>query len=415
MTHGHGHSMQHPSQQHANVHGHSQPHPHPTQHSQHSQHPQHAHSTHPTTHSQHHQVHGHTHTLSGVDPLETTLGPFPCVCVRGLTGVNPAHDVMLMFRDFAMIDVVVMPDTSFGQRQVQIPRDTFVLFANHADFEAALQTRPEQPIGGSRYLEFFQVKRADYYNAVASQFNPRVEMGEGVDMHAQWVGGSPPPQTQHGHRAQPQMMQKGMHHPSHTHGHGHMQHHGKPYSIGAHGHGDFRGQPGTAGSVGSGGPGSGSEPGLAASGSGSSGYKENSGRPRSERGQGGSGGGPSSGNERSGGGRTKGGRQGSGRGGGIQHGDHTGYLRMRGLPFTATKSDIASFFSEYDPVPDSIVLTYRSDGRATGEGYIAFHSPDTAKSAMVLHRNSMGSRYIELFISNKDEHGRAQAREMANR
>ena len=110
-------------------------------------------------------------------------------------------------------------------------------------------------------------------------------------------------------------------------------------------------------------------------------------------------------------GRKGSGGRGSGRGGGIQVGEHTGYLRMRGLPFTSTKKEIFDFFKAYEPVEDSICLTYRSDGRATGEGYILFSTPDNAKEAMALHRNSMGSRYIELFISNKDEHGRAQARE----
>ena len=37
-------------------------------------------------------------------------------------------------------------------------------------------------------------------------------------------------------------------------------------------------------------------------------------------------------------------------------------------------------------------------------------TPDDSKRAMELHRRTMGSRYIELFISNKDEHGRALAR-----
>ena len=97
-------------------------------------------------------------------------------------------------------------------------------------------------------------------------------------------------------------------------------------------------------------------------------------------------------------------------GGGIQIGDHTGFLRMRGLPFSSTKDDIFKFFDSYNPVPDSIVLTYRSDGRATGEAYVGFQSPDDSKRAMELHRKSMGSRYIELFISNKEEHGRALQR-----
>lgn len=97
-------------------------------------------------------------------------------------------------------------------------------------------------------------------------------------------------------------------------------------------------------------------------------------------------------------------------GGGIQIGDHTGFLRMRGLPFSATKEDIISFFVGYNPVPESVVLTYRNDGRATGEAYVGFSSPDDSKRAMELHRRTMGNRYIELFISNKDEQGRALAR-----
>lgn len=97
-------------------------------------------------------------------------------------------------------------------------------------------------------------------------------------------------------------------------------------------------------------------------------------------------------------------------GGGIQIGEHTGFLRMRGLPFSSTKDDIFKFFDGYNPVMDSIVLTYRSDGRATGEAYVGFITPDDSKKAMELHRKSMGTRYIELFISNKDEHGRALQR-----
>ena len=97
-------------------------------------------------------------------------------------------------------------------------------------------------------------------------------------------------------------------------------------------------------------------------------------------------------------------------GGGIQVGEHTGFLRMRGLPFSATKDDIAFFFQAYSPIYDSIVLTYRSDGRATGEAYVGFGSPDDSQRAMELHRKSMGQRYIELFLSNEEEHGRALAR-----
>mmetsp|Transcript_16467 Transcript_16467/g.18410 ORF Transcript_16467/g.18410 Transcript_16467/m.18410 type:complete len:300 (+) Transcript_16467:842-1741(+) len=97
-------------------------------------------------------------------------------------------------------------------------------------------------------------------------------------------------------------------------------------------------------------------------------------------------------------------------GGGIQVGEHTGFLRMRGLPFIASKEDIYVFFEDYNTVSDSIVLTYRSDGRATGEAYVQFETSENSRRAMDLHRKMMGQRYIELFLSNKEEHGRALAR-----
>jgi heterogeneous nuclear ribonucleoprotein F/H len=97
-------------------------------------------------------------------------------------------------------------------------------------------------------------------------------------------------------------------------------------------------------------------------------------------------------------------------GGGIQVGEQTGFLRMRGLPFTASKEDIFKFFVVYNPILDTIVLTYRSDGRATGEAYVGFESPEDSTHAMDLHRKMMGNRYIELFLSNKEEHGRALTR-----
>jgi heterogeneous nuclear ribonucleoprotein F/H len=83
---------------------------------------------------------------------------------------------------------------------------------------------------------------------------------------------------------------------------------------------------------------------------------------------------------------------------------------LRGLPFQASKQDILDFFQEYNPIESSVLLTYRGDGRSTGEGYVAFKDADDAKEAMALHRSTIGSRYIELFISNKEEHARNVAR-----
>ena len=51
---------------------------------------------------------------------------------------------------------------------------------------------------------------------------------------------------------------------------------------------------------------------------------------------------------------------------------------------------------------------YRGDGKPTGEGYIAFAKSDNSKKAiMALDHKYMKDGYIELFISDKDEHVRA--------
>ena len=72
------------------------------------------------------------------------------------------------------------------------------------------------------------------------------------------------------------------------------------------------------------------------------------------------------------------------KGGGVREGiPHTGYIRLRGLPFNTTTEDIMSIFKEYNPKVDSALVTYRFDGRATGEGYVAFDNIDDEHDAKV--------------------------------
>jgi heterogeneous nuclear ribonucleoprotein F/H len=260
----------------------------------------------------------------GGDPLESILGPFPCVRLRNLPHEATLEDVLLFFQGLVVLDVILQGNG-----------EAFVIFANPMDYQMALQ-RDRQSMG-IRYIEVYQGKRHDYYAAIANQhWNAQQQeqnvtsLGLDDDEDSPWNTGPTPAQS---------------------------------LSAGA-------------------------------------GQIEN----RSGYGRKGSG------SSRGGMMTTQGGVQVRRTGGGIQVGEHTGYLRMRGLPFSATKEEIFTFFEGYNPIQESIVLTYRNDGRATGEGYVQFDSPDDAKSAMVLHRKSMGSRYIELFISNKEEHSRAFAR-----
>eukprot|EP00252_Welwitschia_mirabilis_P013501 TRINITY_DN2969_c0_g1_i1.p1 TRINITY_DN2969_c0_g1~~TRINITY_DN2969_c0_g1_i1.p1 ORF type:complete len:264 (-),score=28.74 TRINITY_DN2969_c0_g1_i1:147-938(-) len=77
----------------------------------------------------------------------------------------------------------------------------------------------------------------------------------------------------------------------------------------------------------------------------------------------------------------------------------TGVLKLRGLPFSATPQDIVDFFREFDISEDDVCIVSNADGRATGEAFVSFRSPEDSKAAMKKDRMTIGSRYVELFPS----------------
>ncbi|KAL5178166.1 Epithelial splicing regulatory protein 2 [Glycine soja] len=83
--------------------------------------------------------------------------------------------------------------------------------------------------------------------------------------------------------------------------------------------------------------------------------------------------------------------------------EHTGVLRLRGLPFSASKDDIMEFFKDFGLPEDSIHIIMNSEGRPSGEAYAEFASAEDSKAAMVKDRMTLGSRYIELFPSSPGE------------
>jgi len=80
-------------------------------------------------------------------------------------------------------------------------------------------------------------------------------------------------------------------------------------------------------------------------------------------------------------------------------------VRLRGLPFSATKSDIERFFGkEYDIVKDGILLPLSSDGRASGQAYVQFSNENDASRAIEMkNKQIMGHRYIEIYASSMEE------------
>uniref|UniRef100_A0A1D1ZA38 Heterogeneous nuclear ribonucleoprotein F n=1 Tax=Anthurium amnicola TaxID=1678845 RepID=A0A1D1ZA38_9ARAE len=90
--------------------------------------------------------------------------------------------------------------------------------------------------------------------------------------------------------------------------------------------------------------------------------------------------------------------------------EYTEVLKLRGLPFSVTKSDIIEFFGEFELTEDDVHIALRADGKATGEAYVKFTSAEVAKKAMCMDRMTIGSRYVELFPSTPEESRRAEAR-----
>merc|ERR1711931_321961 len=80
-----------------------------------------------------------------------------------------------------------------------------------------------------------------------------------------------------------------------------------------------------------------------------------------------------------------------------------GYVRLRGLPYEATKKDIAAFFAGIEITPYGITLTMDQDGRPSGDAYVEFTSTEEAEKAMKKHKEKIGHRYIEVFKSSKHD------------
>ncbi|NXN64692.1 GRSF1 factor, partial [Himantopus himantopus] len=77
-----------------------------------------------------------------------------------------------------------------------------------------------------------------------------------------------------------------------------------------------------------------------------------------------------------------------------------GVVLLRGLPFSSTEEDIVDFFSGLK-IRD-IAFVYRGE-RRTGEAFVQFAAPEMAAKALLRHREYMGNRYIEVYVSRKHQ------------
>jgi hypothetical protein len=76
-------------------------------------------------------------------------------------------------------------------------------------------------------------------------------------------------------------------------------------------------------------------------------------------------------------------------------------VKLRGLPWQVTESDIIEFFSPLKITEIDLILS--SQGNSTGEAFVTFEDLETAKKSFLKDNCYMGCRYVEIFPSSHDE------------
>ena len=76
---------------------------------------------------------------------------------------------------------------------------------------------------------------------------------------------------------------------------------------------------------------------------------------------------------------------------------------LKGLPFQTTRDDIKVFFKSLVIPHENIRLIKFMDGESTGLAFVKLEDDEEIKRALLMDRNHMGSRYIEVRVSDESE------------
>jgi len=80
-------------------------------------------------------------------------------------------------------------------------------------------------------------------------------------------------------------------------------------------------------------------------------------------------------------------------------------LRLRGLPWHTTQSQIKNFFEGIELV--RIQFLYQSDGRASGDGLVEFRNEEDMEKGMLKDKENIGKRYIDITKTTAQDMDRA--------
>ena len=82
----------------------------------------------------------------------------------------------------------------------------------------------------------------------------------------------------------------------------------------------------------------------------------------------------------------------------LTEANHHRCVKLRGLPYTVTKTEIINFFKSEKRVSESDIVLEVKNGKQTGLALVFLPSKtDVDNCIEMLNRKTIGSRYIELF------------------
>jgi len=95
--------------------------------------------------------------------------------------------------------------------------------------------------------------------------------------------------------------------------------------------------------------------------------------------------------------------------------DTGGYfaIRARGLPYDATKNEVAQFFSDCNikSGKEGIHILLGPDGRLLGDAIVVLEGQEDLNNALKHHNQNMGRRYIEVMPVGKADVEHALSRQ----
>lgn len=76
---------------------------------------------------------------------------------------------------------------------------------------------------------------------------------------------------------------------------------------------------------------------------------------------------------------------------------------LRGLPFEADQDDVRQFFVSLNVPLNNVEMIYTFDEKFSGLCFVRLHSPEEVKMALLMDRNHMGGRYIDVMTATEEK------------